>query len=257
MIDVFISFKNMFNGKQTKDAFLAKQLYDELTKLNLEVFMSNETLRKKGASDFRLQIDQALLEARVLVVIATKKEFFFEPWIKYEWESFWNELISARKTGEIFTLKGKNIQIGDLPLPLRTKQAFSSMKQIFSSAEISGAAAYIYSCFPEKSSSKGGGLHQFVFPAVFIKEQDDSYTSTIPDLGLVTDGESIEKSFLFIKNFLQVYCEYAITLEEDILKPSKFEKIAEKYKNNIVMLVDAIVPARSTPPKQSFPNEEV
>lgn len=84
-------------------------------------------------------------------------------------------------------------------------------------------------------------MHQYVFPAVFIKEENKSYTTIIPDLGIVTDGPSIEEAYLFIKDHLEVFCKYATKLEEDILLPTKYEKIVEKNKNNIVMLVDAIV----------------
>jgi predicted RNase H-like HicB family nuclease len=84
-------------------------------------------------------------------------------------------------------------------------------------------------------------MHQYVFPAVFIKEEDKSYTAMIPDLGIVTDGPSIEESYLYIKDHLEVFCKYAIKFEENILLPTKFEKIAEKNKNNLVMLIDAIV----------------
>jgi predicted RNase H-like HicB family nuclease len=79
-----------------------------------------------------------------------------------------------------------------------------------------------------------------VFPAIFIQENDNSYTAMIPDLGIVTDGPSIEEAFLFVKDHLRVFCKYALKLEEDILYPTKFEKIAAN-KQHIVMLVDAIV----------------
>jgi predicted RNase H-like HicB family nuclease len=84
-------------------------------------------------------------------------------------------------------------------------------------------------------------MRQFVFPAIFIREESGVYTAIIPDLDLVTDGDTIEEAFLFIKDYLRVFCSYAIKLEEDILIPSKFENVAENNKNNIVMLIDAIV----------------
>lgn len=84
-------------------------------------------------------------------------------------------------------------------------------------------------------------MHQYVFPAIFIKEENNSYTTMIPDLGIVTDGPSIEEAYLFIKDYLEVFCKYAKKLEEDILLPTKFEKILENNKNNVVMLIDAIV----------------
>ncbi|MDY3658859.1 MAG: type II toxin-antitoxin system HicB family antitoxin [Eubacteriales bacterium] len=85
-------------------------------------------------------------------------------------------------------------------------------------------------------------MQQYVFPAVFIKNEDETYTSYIPDLNLTSDGETIEEAFLFIQDFLAVYCSYAKKVgEEETLVPTKFEKIVEANKRNVVMLVDAYV----------------
>ena len=84
-------------------------------------------------------------------------------------------------------------------------------------------------------------MQQYVFPAVFIKNEDETVSVIVPDLNIVTDGNSIEEAYLYIKDYLRVFCEYALKLEEDILMPTKFEKICERYKKDVVMLVDAIV----------------
>ena len=84
-------------------------------------------------------------------------------------------------------------------------------------------------------------MQQYVFPAVFVKKEDESYSVFIPDLDITTEGDSIEEAFLYIKDYLRIFCQYAIKLEEDILIPTKFEKIAEKFKKDTVMLVDAII----------------
>lgn len=84
-------------------------------------------------------------------------------------------------------------------------------------------------------------MHYYVFPAVFIKENSESVTAMIPDLGIVIEGPSVEESYIFLKNQLRIFCEYAVKLEEDILIPTKFEKIAANNQRNIVMLMDAMV----------------
>ena len=84
-------------------------------------------------------------------------------------------------------------------------------------------------------------MQQYVFPAVFVKKEDETFSVFVPDLNITTEGDSIEEAFLYIKDYLRIFCEYAIKMDDDILIPTKFEKIAEKYKKNIVMLVDAIV----------------
>lgn len=84
-------------------------------------------------------------------------------------------------------------------------------------------------------------MQQYVFPAVFVKKEDETYSVFIPDLDITTEGDSIEEAFLYIKDYLRIFCQYAIKLEEDILIPTKFEKVAEKFKKDTVMLVDAII----------------
>ena len=82
---------------------------------------------------------------------------------------------------------------------------------------------------------------QYVYPAVFISQEDGSYTAFIPDLNLSTDGDTIEEAYLFAKDYLMVYFKYANKLDEDIPMPTKFETVLEKNKNAIVMLIDTIV----------------
>lgn len=84
-------------------------------------------------------------------------------------------------------------------------------------------------------------MQQYVFPAVFVKKEDETFSVFVPDLNISTEGDSIEEAFLYIKDYIRIFCEYAVKLEEDILIPTKFEKIAEKFPKDIVMLVDAIV----------------
>ena len=84
-------------------------------------------------------------------------------------------------------------------------------------------------------------MQQYVFPAVFVKKEDETFSVFVPDLNITTEGDSIEEAFLYIKDYLRIFCEYAVKMDDDILIPTKFEKIAEKYSKNVVMLVDAIV----------------
>lgn len=81
---------------------------------------------------------------------------------------------------------------------------------------------------------------QYVYPAVFYVE-DDNVTAVIPDLNIFTDGTSIEEAYLFIKDYLRVYCTYATKYDIDIESPSTIEAIKEKYAPNMVMIVDTIV----------------
>lgn len=81
---------------------------------------------------------------------------------------------------------------------------------------------------------------QYVFPAVFYNE-GDSVTAVIPDLNIFTDGTSIEEAYLFIKDYLRVYCTYAKKYDIEVDSPSTIEAIQEKYAPALVMIVDAVV----------------
>ena len=83
-------------------------------------------------------------------------------------------------------------------------------------------------------------IHQFVYPAVFVQGEAEVVAS-FPDLGITTEGESFEEAFLFAKDFLRVYCAYALKFDLDINKPSFFTEIVEQFKNEKPMLVDALL----------------
>ena len=83
-------------------------------------------------------------------------------------------------------------------------------------------------------------MHQYIFPVVFMKEEDETYSAFVPDLNLSINGDTIEKTFLLIQDYITVYCPYAQKIgEEDSLIPTKYEKIVETNKTRTVMLVDA------------------
>lgn len=84
-------------------------------------------------------------------------------------------------------------------------------------------------------------MQQYVYPVVFIKEENDSYAAFCPDLNLSSDGNTIEEAYLFIQDFITVYCSYAKKMEDELVLPSKFENVAQANKNKLVMLVDAFV----------------
>ena len=83
-------------------------------------------------------------------------------------------------------------------------------------------------------------IHQFVYPAVFLKAGNE-VAATFPDLGITTDGGSFEEAFLFAKDYLRVYCTYAMKYELEISKPSFFEDVSKKNSQNSVMLIDTII----------------
>lgn len=84
---------------------------------------------------------------------------------------------------------------------------------------------------------------QFLYPAVFIKSEDDnSYQAIFPDLNIYCDGKNLSEAYLYAKDLLKAYVAYAVKYEIDIYKPTKFEELAKKCKQNeTIMYVDALV----------------
>lgn len=80
----------------------------------------------------------------------------------------------------------------------------------------------------------------FLYPAIFIKDEEGEYQVIFPDLNIYTNGKNLEETYLCAKDLLFVYFSYAIKYETEFTKPSKFEEIVKKCKaNEIAMLVDA------------------
>jgi ribosomal-protein-alanine N-acetyltransferase len=125
--DVFISFKNNDeNGGQTKDSAIAVKLYNYLVEKGLSVFFSNVTLEERGKSEYSVAIDEALDTSKCLIVVSCKPEHINAKWIRYEWESFVNDIRSGIKSrAEVFVFYD-DMDITDLPRALRLKQSFNA-----------------------------------------------------------------------------------------------------------------------------------
>lgn len=125
MYDVFISFKNLDeNGRKTEDAYIAENLYNALKNDGLSVFYSNIVLNELGAAAYKNAIEDALEKSKVLVSIATKKEYIDSKWVSYERESFHNDILSGRKSKACIVPYLKNISGLDVPRSLRNYQTF-------------------------------------------------------------------------------------------------------------------------------------
>ena len=72
----------------------------------------------------------------------------------------------------------------------------------------------------------------FVYPAIFVRDEDDSYQVIFPDLDIYTDGKNLSDAYLYAKDLLRVYMSYALKYESEYNKPTKLEKLAPKCKSN-------------------------
>jgi hypothetical protein len=155
--DVFISFKNLDeNGKPTQDSVLAKEVYEYLASRGLRVFFSNASLEKLGVSSYKKAIDDALDESRILVAVGTSRESLDSQWVRYEWDSFFSDILSnVKPDGRVFTY-AEAIDIRSLPRALRQSQTFQrsqdSLERLYNFISSAlGAPVHAAPLFPKTS----------------------------------------------------------------------------------------------------------
>ena len=115
--DVFISSKS-------QDYNLATEVYNFLTSHGLRVFLACETLRQAGQARYGAVIDAALDQSTHMIVIATSLEYINSQFVNFEWTTFSNDLRIGKKTGNLLTILGDDINIHDLGPGLRHQESF-------------------------------------------------------------------------------------------------------------------------------------
>lgn len=96
--EIFISFKNSdFSGNKTRDSSIARALYEDLASRGIVSFYSNSTLLTLGQSVYKKSIDEALDNAKILIIVSSDLGFLNSEWVKYEWESFHQDMLSGMK----------------------------------------------------------------------------------------------------------------------------------------------------------------
>ena len=152
--DVFISFKNSdANGRPTKESITAKRLYDSLTANGLNVFFSNAELENTGKGQYSIAIDEALDSSMFLIAVGSSHDHLNSKWVRYEWESFLNDVRSEIKpNAEVFVVF-EEMKTHELPRALRQQQAFD--------AADSGAFERLYNFIKNAQAlATGKGLEQ-------------------------------------------------------------------------------------------------
>jgi hypothetical protein len=114
--EVFVSFPS-------EDRLLAREVSRFLERAGRNVFFSDETLHQ---ADFASAIDTALDQAKSMVVVGTEAARFHKPWVRYEWQSFHNDILSGRKPWNTPLLAlVADVEPGRLPRPLSFRQVFT------------------------------------------------------------------------------------------------------------------------------------
>ena len=113
--DVFISFKATDeSGRGTEDAYIARQIYDELTKRGLKVFFSEVTLSGRIGDEYEPIIYRALYSCKFFIFVTTSESYIEAPWVKNEWTRFRDRMDEENLTG-VSTAVYKNIKPYVLP----------------------------------------------------------------------------------------------------------------------------------------------
>lgn len=115
--DVFISCKS-------GDYEIAEEVYQYLKDNDFHVFLSSKELRRMKDSEYMDAISDALDSAYHLIVLSSSVANIKSKWVKFEWTTFLNELLSERKHGQIMTLV-KDIPVAELPIQLRHYEMFN------------------------------------------------------------------------------------------------------------------------------------
>ena len=83
---------------------------------------------------------------------------------------------------------------------------------------------------------------QYLYPAIFVKDEDDAYQVIFPDLDIFTDGVNLSEAYLAAKELLRVYFSYVHKYEIEYNNPTKLEELSKRCKENeTVLLVDAYI----------------
>ena len=122
--DIFISYKATDGGEPTEDAAVAERLYYALVAKGYRVFFSKVSIPNGGSADFHREIDVALDDAKLLIVVVSKPEYANSRWVEYEWKSFNDDILSNLKTdAQLISFTG-GLDTRLLPRVLRYAQNF-------------------------------------------------------------------------------------------------------------------------------------
>jgi hypothetical protein len=108
-----------FISHSSRDASLARKIYDFLASKGKKVFLSEVCLPAIGSAEYMKAIDNALEQSKHLILAGTSLENLSSGWVEAEWRVFINEMRSGRKHGNLVTVVPSDLAPGSLPLSLR------------------------------------------------------------------------------------------------------------------------------------------
>ena len=146
--DIFLCCKELDeNGHRSEDSVLAQDIYYRLTDCGLRVFFARMTLKEVPGEKYEPYIFSALNSARVMLVIATKREHLTAPWVKNEWGRYLKLAQHAPQKRIIPCYKG--MSPGEMPEQLASLQSYDMEPISFLQDLLYG----IKKLFPEKTAA--------------------------------------------------------------------------------------------------------
>lgn len=82
----------------------------------------------------------------------------------------------------------------------------------------------------------------YIYPAVVYKEDvDEPFVMVLPDVNIVCEGDTIEEALAEARAQLKVYLSCVRSFGANLTKATDFMQFREKYKNEILLLVECEV----------------
>ncbi|MGN1227090.1 MAG: type II toxin-antitoxin system HicB family antitoxin [Christensenellales bacterium] len=79
----------------------------------------------------------------------------------------------------------------------------------------------------------------YIYPAVVYKEnEDEPFVMVLPDVNIVCEGDTIEEALTEARSQLKTYLKCVKSFGSTLAKATDFMKFREKYKNEILLLVE-------------------
>ncbi|MBQ8749394.1 MAG: type II toxin-antitoxin system HicB family antitoxin [Clostridia bacterium] len=79
----------------------------------------------------------------------------------------------------------------------------------------------------------------YIYPAVVYKENEDQpFVMVLPDVNIVCEGDTIEEALAEARSQLKIYLDCVKSFGANLAKATDFMKFREKYKNEILLLVE-------------------
>ena len=83
-------------------------------------------------------------------------------------------------------------------------------------------------------------MKKFTYPAVlYFDGEEKTYVIAMFDLGLVTNGDTVEDAHANARSMLDSYLECAFAFDCEIPEPSPFDVVVETHPKDLCVLVES------------------